>query len=66
MNWFKKVFGAKPLSQSDRNFFDACDVFSTGEKKWKEAALIKGIGWQESKLSKIKEALKYFDEAIKI
>ena len=66
MNWLRKVFGAKPSSQSDRNFFDACKAFSTGEKIWKEAVSIKGIGWQESKLIKITEALKYFDKAIKI
>jgi tetratricopeptide (TPR) repeat protein len=65
MNWFAKLFRQKPLNQSDRDFFDACNAFATGEKLWNEATLIKGIGWQESKLIKIKEALKYFDEAIK-
>jgi tetratricopeptide (TPR) repeat protein len=65
MNWFSKLFGPKPLSQSDRDFFDACNAFEAGKKLWHEANLIKGIGWQESKLSKIKEALKYFDEAIR-
>jgi len=65
MNWFSKLFGPKLLSQSDRDFFDACDAFAAGEKIWRESTLIKGIGWKESKLSKIKKALKYFDEAIK-
>jgi tetratricopeptide (TPR) repeat protein len=65
MNWFKKLFRPKPLSQSDRDFFDACNAFTTGKQMWNESTLIKGIGWQESKLNKIKEALKYFDEAIK-
>lgn len=59
MNWFTKLFKPKPLSQSDRDFFDACHAFMNGEKIWKEAT-------GESKLIKIKEALKYFDEAIKI
>jgi len=65
MNWFAKLFGPKPLSQSDRDFFDACDAFGKGKELHREAFLIKGIGWQESKLNKIKEALEYFDEAIK-
>jgi tetratricopeptide (TPR) repeat protein len=66
MNWFSKLFRPKPLSQSDRDFFDACNAFEAGEKIWRESTSIKGTGWKESKLSKIKEALKYFDEAIKI
>jgi tetratricopeptide (TPR) repeat protein len=65
MNWFTKLFRPKPLSQSDRDFFDACNAFTAGEKIWRESTLIKGTGWQESKLNKTKEALKYFDEAIK-
>jgi tetratricopeptide (TPR) repeat protein len=65
MNWFAKLFRPKPLNQSDRDFFDACNAFTAGEKIWNGATLIKGIGWQESKLNKIKEALKYFDEVIK-
>jgi tetratricopeptide (TPR) repeat protein len=64
MSWFTKLFGPKPLSQSDRNFFDAHDSFATGKKLFQEAVLIKGEGWKESRLVKIKEALKYFDEAI--
>ena len=65
MKWFAKLFRPKPLSQSDQNFYDACNAFGIGGKLHREALSIKGIGWQESKLTKIKEALKYFDEAIK-
>jgi tetratricopeptide (TPR) repeat protein len=65
MNWFTKLFGPKPLSQSDRDFFDACNAFTTGGKIFQEAVLIKGEGWKESQLIKIKEALEYFDQAIK-
>lgn len=64
MNWFTKLFGAKPSSRSNRDFLDAYNAFTTGEKIWKEGVLIKGKGWKEAKLLKIKEALKYFDEAI--
>ncbi len=62
MNWFRKLFGPKPLSQSERDFFDACNAFATGEKIWKDVVQSKGSG--ESSLSKKKEALKFFDEAI--
>jgi tetratricopeptide (TPR) repeat protein len=65
MNWLANLFRPKTLSQSDRNFSDACGAFTTGKKIWNEAVLIKGTGWQEAKLNKIQEALKYFDEAIK-
>lgn len=62
MKWLTKLFGPQPLSQSNRNFFQACDAFATGKKIWNDAVLSKTS--QESKLNKIKEALKYFDEAI--
>lgn len=65
MNWFTKLFGSKPLSQSDRDFFDACNAFTTGKKIFQEAVSITGTGWKESQLIKMKEALEYFDEAIK-
>lgn len=64
MNWFATWLGPKPVNQCERDFSDACDAFMTGERIWKEAALLKGPGWQDSKLEKVKEALKYFDEAI--
>jgi hypothetical protein len=41
MNWFTKLFGPKPLSQSDRNFFDAHDSFATGKKLFQEAVYVK-------------------------
>jgi tetratricopeptide (TPR) repeat protein len=63
MKWFTKLFGSKQLSQSDRDFFDACNAFTTGKEKFKDAALSKGS--RESKLNKTKEAVKFFDEAIK-
>jgi tetratricopeptide (TPR) repeat protein len=65
MNWFTKIFGPKPSSQSDHDSFNAYNAFATGEKIWREAVSIKGEGWKESQLIKIKEAFKYFDEAIK-
>jgi hypothetical protein len=37
MNWFTQLFGPKPLSQSDRDFFDACDAFATGGGMFQEA-----------------------------
>ena len=64
MNWFTKLFQSKPLSQSDRDYFDACAAFTTGKRIWEDAAKIKGEGWRERRLAKIKEALKCFDEAI--
>jgi len=63
MNWFTKLFRPKPLSQSDRDFFDACKAFATGEEIFKNAVLSKGS--HESTLNQIKEALKFFDEAIR-
>jgi len=62
MNWFTKLFRPKPLNQSDRDFSDACNAFTTGKTIWNDAVLLKGS--RESSLSKIKEALKFFDEAI--
>jgi|GEM_PF-1906750 len=62
MNWFKKIFGPKPLSQSERDFYDACAAFTTGKEIWNDAVSSKGS--RESSLNKIKEALKFFDEAI--
>jgi tetratricopeptide (TPR) repeat protein len=63
MNWFAKLSRPKPLSQSDRDFFDACKAFATGEEIFKQAVSSKGS--HESTLEQIKEALKFFDEAIK-
>jgi hypothetical protein len=63
MNWFTKLFGPKSLSQSERDFFDACNAFITGGKIWKDAVQSKGS--RETSLNKIREALKFFDEAIK-
>jgi hypothetical protein len=57
MNWFTKLFGPKPLSQSDCDFFDACDAFATGGKIFQEAVSITGNGWKESQLIKMKELL---------
>jgi tetratricopeptide (TPR) repeat protein len=63
MNWFAKLFRPKLLSQSDRNFFDACKAFATGEEIFKGAVLSKD-SW-ESALNKKEKALEFFDEAIK-
>jgi tetratricopeptide (TPR) repeat protein len=62
MNWFAKLFRPKPLNQSDRDFFDACNAFTTAKTIWNDAVLSKAS--REASLSKIKEALKFFDEAI--
>jgi tetratricopeptide (TPR) repeat protein len=65
MNWLEQLLRPKPLSQEDRDFFDACKAFSTAKQIWQDAVKIKGEGWRERQLSKIEEALKYFDQAIK-
>jgi len=62
MNWFTKLFGSKSLSQSERDFLDACAAFTAGKRIWKDAVSSKGS--RESELNKTKEALKFFDEAI--
>ena len=41
------------------------NAFRIGKQLFNESTSIKGEGWKEARINKIKEALKFFDEAIK-
>ena len=64
MNWFKGLFRKQKLTEVERRYSDACEIFYEAKKLWNDSLFSDNS--IEEKSNKRAIALRFFDTAIKL